>query len=283
MFALCQTFAQNLQVSGRVTSSGATSQPLSGVNITVKGTTNGTTTNATGDYIITVPQGGVLVVSFIGMSAVERTITSSGPQDFTLTSSTGTMDELVVVGYGVQKKSVVTGAISKVTASDIDNQPIMRVEQFLQGRASGLTIAAASGQPGSGATLRVRGTTSINNSEPLYVVDGIPVDNGGIDYLNTNDIESIEVLKDAASAAIYGTRAASGVILVTTKRGRAGKTTFSYNGYYGVQRTSRRLDLLNATEYATLRNEASVADGGNIIFADPASLGKGTDWQDVIF
>ncbi|MDB5200815.1 MAG: TonB-dependent receptor [Ferruginibacter sp.] len=283
LFALSQTYAQNIQVSGRVTSGGNSNQPLVAATVSVKGTNTATTTDANGNYSLSAPKNSTLVVSYTGMTAQEYRVSGSGVHNFDLQATAGTMDELIVVGYGTQKKSVVTGAISKVTASDIDNQPIARIEQFLQGRASGLTIAASSGQPGAGSTLRVRGTTSINNSDPLYVVDGIPVDNGGIDYLNTNDIESIEVLKDASSAAIYGARAASGVILVTTKKGRAGKTLFSYNGYYGVQAPSRKLDLLDATQYATLRNEASLADGGNILFANPASLGKGTDWQDLIF
>src|SRR5690606_6915862 len=155
--------------------------------------------------------------------------------------------------------------------------------QSLQGRVSGLTIASNSGQPGEGATIRVRGITTLNNNDPLWIVDGVVVDNGGINYLNQSDIASIEVLKDAASQAIYGARAAAGVILVTTKSGQAGKIRVNYNGYYGVSAPARKLNLLNATEYATLRNEALVADGGSPLFADPEALGEGTDWQDEIF
>src|SRR5699024_234870 len=130
---------------------------------------------------------------------------------------------------------------------------------------------------------RIRGTTSINNSQPLYVVDGMPVDNGGINYLDPNDIKSIQVLKDAASAAIYGTRAASGVILVTTKHGTPGDLQIHYSGYFGIQEPAKKLDLLNATQYATLRNESSIAAGNGVIFPDPQSLGEGTDWQSTIF
>ncbi len=282
VLGICHSFAQTLQVSGRVTSR---SQPLAGVSISVQGTNTAVVSDNGGNYTISVPKAGSkLIFSYIGMTTQEHIVNASGNVDISLVTSAATaMEEVVVVGYGTQKKSVITGSISKVSASDLDNQPIMRVEQFLQGRASGLTIAATSGQPGSSSTLRVRGTTSINGSDPLYVVDGIPVDIGGIDYLNPSDIESIEVLKDAASAAIYGTRAAAGVILVTTKKGRAGRTTISYNGYYGTQAAARKLDLLNATEYATLRNEASLNGGGGIVFANPASLGKGTDWQSLVF
>ncbi|HLZ87624.1 MAG TPA: SusC/RagA family TonB-linked outer membrane protein, partial [Puia sp.] len=153
----------------------------------------------------------------------------------------------------------------------------------LQGRTSGVTIAANSGQPGSSQQVRVRGTTSINASDPLYVVDGVPLDGGGLDYLNPADIESIEVLKDAASQAIYGARAAAGVILVTTKKGKAGTMRVSYDGYTGTQAPARKLHLLNAVQYATLRNESSLAGGKGIVFSNPASLGNGTDWQKQIF
>src|SRR5690606_15823886 len=144
------------------------------------------------------------------------------------------LEEVVVVGYGEQKKSVVTGAISSVKSKDLENMPVMRLEHSLQGRTSGLTITSNSGQPGAPATVRIRGTTTIGDSDPLYIVDGVQI-GGGIEYLNQADIESIEVLKDAASAAIYGARAANGVIIVTTKKGGAGQMAVNYNGYVGTQ------------------------------------------------
>ncbi|MFL5772258.1 MAG: SusC/RagA family TonB-linked outer membrane protein, partial [Flavisolibacter sp.] len=276
-------YAQNQQVSGQITSS-TSGLPLAGATIQVKGTTTGTTTDENGRFVLSVPSGfKTLLITYAGTSPREVSINNSGIINVALVEQANTLNEVVVIGYGTQKKSVVTGAISTVRGSDMDNQPIMRIEQLLQGRASGVTIAASSGQPGAGSTLRVRGTTSINNSDPLYVVDGIPVDIGGIDYLNPNDIESVEVLKDAASAAIYGARAASGVILVTTKKGKAGTMNVSYNGYYGTQQPARKLSLLNATEYATLQNEASLNSGGPILYANPQSLGEGTDWQSLIF
>ncbi|MEO7043756.1 MAG: SusC/RagA family TonB-linked outer membrane protein, partial [Ferruginibacter sp.] len=283
VLCISQVFAQNLQITGRVTSK--TNEPLVGATVAVKGGSAVTLTDANGNYSIAVPKkGSTIVVSFTGMSPQERVVNTAGSVNFNLSTTNTALEEVVVIGYGTQKKSVVTGAISSVKASDLDNQPINRVDQFLQGRASGLTVAASSGQPGSALTVRVRGTTTLNGgNDPLYVVDGVPVDVGGIDYLNPSDIESIEVLKDAASAAIYGTRSAAGVILVTTKKGRAGKTVMSYNGYYGTQAPANKLNLLDAKDYATLRNEASVAGGGSIVFANPASLGKGTDWQSLIF
>ena len=256
-FIFTSSMAQTREVTGKVIDDAG--NPVLKASVVVKNTTIGGTTNDSGVFKFVVPASAkTLEISFVGFQNAEVTITD-GMMNITLKPGFASIDEVIVVGYGTQKKSVVTGAISSVKASDLDNQPIMRIEQFLQGRASGLTVAASSGQPGAASTLRVRGTTSINNSDPLYVVDGVPVDINGIDYLNPNDIESIEVLKDAASAAIYGARAASGVILVTTKKGKAGTLLFSYNGYYGTQAPSRKLNLLNATEYATLQNEAALA------------------------
>lgn len=192
------------------------------------------------------------------------------------------IEEVVMIGYGTQKKSNVTGAISSIKASDIENIPAGKPEQVLQGRAAGVNVISNSGQPGSGATIRVRGITSFGASnDPLWVVDGIVVD--GIGWLNQSDIENIEVLKDGASSAIYGVSAARGVILVTTKKGKKGRLNLSYNGFYGIGNASRKLDLLNATQYATILNEAYVNGGQAPKFSNPQSLGTGTDWQDVIF
>ncbi|WP_346985239.1 TonB-dependent receptor [Chryseobacterium sp. POE27] len=192
------------------------------------------------------------------------------------------IEEVVMIGYGTQKKSNVTGAISSIKASDIEAIPAGKPEQVLQGRAAGVNVISNSGQPGSSATIRVRGVTSYSsNNDPLWVVDGIVVD--GIGWLSQSDIESIEVLKDGASSAIYGVSAARGVILVTTKKGKKGKLSLSYNGFFGVSNAARKLDLLNATEYATVINEGFANDGEAVRFQNPASFGKGTDWQDEIF
>jgi len=192
------------------------------------------------------------------------------------------IEEVVVIGYGTQKKSNVTGAIASIKASDIEAIPAGRPEQVLQGRAAGVNVISNSGQPGSNATIRVRGVTSYSsNNDPLWVVDGIVVD--GIGWLNQSDIESIEVLKDGASSAIYGVSAARGVILVTTKKGKRGSLNLSYNGFYGFSSAARKLDLLNATQYATIINEGFANDGKAIRFQNPSSLGTGTDWQKQIF
>jgi TonB-linked SusC/RagA family outer membrane protein len=259
--------------------------PLPGATILEKGTQNGTVTDVNGNFKLNVAnENSVLVIAFVSYRKTEVTVGKQGFISITLVEDVRGLNEVVVVGYGTQKKSVTTGAISGVTAKEFEDLPVTRVEQILQGRTSGLTIAANNGQPGEGATVRVRGITSFNNNDPLWVVDGVVVDNGGIGYLNQSDIQSIEVLKDAASQAIYGTRAAAGVILVTTKKGREGKPQINYAGYYGTSAPAKKLDLLNATQYATLRNESAAASGSTVLpYADPASLGKGTDWQSVIF
>lgn len=282
-----QSFAQSRSVTGTVTDA-SSGEALPGVSVLVKGTSTGTITDANGVFSIQVSSDqDVLVLSFVGFTKTEVLVGERTNVDVSLAPDVTTLEELVVVGYGEQKKSVVTGAISSVKAADLAGQPLTRIEQTLQGRTSGLTIAQNSGQPGSAATIRVRGITTLSDGQggnnPLWVVDGVVVDQGGIGYINQSDIESIEVLKDASSQAIYGARAAAGVILVTTKRGQAGSIKVNYNGFYGVSSPARKLDLLNATQYATLRNEASVAGGGNIIYADPQSLGAGTDWQEQIF
>ncbi|MEI7896029.1 MAG: TonB-dependent receptor [bacterium] len=287
---ISSVFAQNTYTyTGTV--SDKTGETLPGVSVVVKGTTNGAATDIQGAFKLTSSKPTeTLVFSFVGYNKQEIETPAGVPLKVVLVSSTVGLSELVVIGYGTQKKSVVTGAISKVKSTDLEYMPIVRIEQALQGRTTGVSVASSSGQPGAASTVRVRGTTTINNSNPLYVVDGVPLDNGGIDYLNSDDIESIEVLKDAASAAIYGTRAASGVIIVTTKKGKAGSLKVgsgsmqvAFNAYYGTQSPAKKLSLLNATDYATLRNEASVNGGGAVIFDNPQSFGTGTDWQSTIF
>ena len=285
---MCLTFlwtttqAQNRNITGTV-KDGGTGDLLPGVSIVVKGSSAGTITDSNGAFTIPIAEEDILVFSFVGYAKTEIPVKGQTTITIDLAPDVATLEEIVVVGYGEQKKSVVTGAISSVKASELSTMPIVRIEQALQGRVSGVTIAANSGQPGSSATVRIRGITTLNNNDPLWIVDGVVVDNGGIGYLNQSDIESIEVLKDAASQAIYGTRAASGVILITTKKGKSGGFQINYNGFFGTSAPARKLDMLNATEYATLRNEGAVAVGKPAPFSDPQSLGAGTDWQSTIF
>ncbi|WP_090224660.1 SusC/RagA family TonB-linked outer membrane protein [Lutibacter maritimus] len=278
---LC-TYSQNYEVKGNVVDTNGS--PLPGVTIVVKNTTKGASTDFDGNFTISnIEKGETLVFSYIGFTTKEVLVVNGNPMKVTLSEDTQSLDEVVVVGYGTQKKSVVTGAISSVKAEDLEGLPVERVEQALQGRVSGVVIAADAGQPGSSSTVRVRGITTFGNNNPLWVIDGVVVDSGGIGYLNQSDIQSIEVLKDAASLAIYGARSAAGVILITTKKGKQGKVNVSYNTFIGVSQASKKLSLLNAAEYGAIMNEKSVADGGPIVFSNIAALGQGTDWQDVIF
>ncbi|WP_075602663.1 SusC/RagA family TonB-linked outer membrane protein [Saccharicrinis aurantiacus] len=274
--------AQNLTVTGTVTGE-SDGLPIPGVSVLIKGTTNGTITNIDGKYSIQAVTGETLQVSFIGMQTQEIIVNSS-TINVTLGADVTDIDEVVVVGYGVQKKSVVTAAISSVSAEDLDLTNPARVEDVLKGRVSGVQITQSSGQPGADSKVRIRGVGTINNSEPLYIVDGMAV-GGGINYLNPSDIESVEILKDAASAAIYGARAANGVVLVTTKSGKKGKATISYDFSYGMQNPWNKRDVLNSKEYMTIMNETALNDGNSPMFSteEIAAAGEGTNWQDETF
>lgn len=276
--------AQDIVVKGKVLDEKGVSVP--GATILIKGTTKATTSDFDGVFEIKAPKTGTLVFSFIGYSSIQEAINGRNSITVKLKSESQDLNEVVVVGYGTQKKSVVTGAISSVKAKDLEKVPNGRIEQTLQGRVSGVVIAAQSGQPGAASTVRVRGITTFDTyggNNPLWVVDGVIVDSGGIGFVNQSDIESIEVLKDAASLAIYGARAASGVILVTTKKGKSGKISVNYTGFVGVGAPEKTLKLLNATQYGALMNEKSVAAGGPVVFPNLSVLGKGTDWQKEIF
>ena len=274
--------AQSGSVSGTVSDADG---PLPGASVVMKGINSGVTTDFDGNFSISggIDNNSILVFSYVGYESQEIVVGNQSIINVQMQEAKDYLDEVVVIGYGSQKKSVVTGAISSIKQSELKDIPITRVEQTLQGRISGITISANSGQPGSSSTVRVRGITTLGNNEPLWVVDGVIVDSGGIGYLNQSDIASVEVLKDAASQAIYGARSAAGVILITTKKGSTGKLRVNYNGYTGVSSAARTLDLLNATQYATLLNEKSVNGGGNVLFTNPESLGIGTNWQSVIF
>ncbi len=284
LLLLCAiSWAQSKTITGKVVDE--SNVGLAGASVTVKNSTTGTTTNENGEFTLSVPASAqTLVITSVGYTLKEVAIVGTTISVSLVKSDASNLDEVVVVGYGTQRKSVVTGSISSVRARDLERIPNGRIEQSLQGRVSGVTILQNSGQPGSSSTIRVRGITTFGGgNNPLWVVDGVVVDAGGIGYLNQSDIESIEVLKDAASAAIYGTRAATGVILVTTKKGKSGKLSVSYNGFYGTSAPAKVVDVLNATQYAVLLNERSVAGGGNVLFPDVTSFGKGTDWQKAIF
>lgn len=281
LFALVSN-AQQLTVSGVIKDQND-GMGLPGVNVVEKGTQNGTITDIDGKYSITVNTNSTLIFSYVGYKTLEKEVNGAAILNVDMASDLTELDELVVIGYGVQKKKVVTGAISTVKSEEITSRPILRVEEAMQGRTPGVQVTSLSGQPGEALTVRVRGTGTTQNSNPIYVVDGIRV--GGIDYLNPNDIESMDILKDAGSAAIYGASAANGVVLITTKKGKAGKVNVTYSGYYGIQNPVKQLDMLNAQQYMEYWNEAKTNSGITKPeeFFDLNEITANTNWQDHIF
>ena len=286
----------DVPISGRVT--GADGAGLPGVTVLVKGTSIGGTTNADGGFSVNAPDGSTLVFSFVGYTSQSVVVETgnNGPINITLQEDTQKLSEVVVVGYGTQQRGNVTGSIVSVSGRDIASQPVADPTQALQGRAAGVTVTQNSGAPGGagGTAVRVRGITSAGNNSPLYVVDGFPLpssDAGGnsvenqLNSINPNDIETIDVLKDASATAIYGVRAANGVVIITTKHGKAGLSNISLDAYRGVQQVWRKLQLLNAEQYAVINNESLIAKGDpiNPRLANPKALGGGTDWQDAVF
>jgi TonB-dependent starch-binding outer membrane protein SusC len=273
--------AQEVAVTGRI--SGPNNEPLAGATISVKGSNQSTTTDDAGNFRITV-QGArpVLVVSYAGMDTKEIVVTNAGPYNVFLVSQSA-LAEVVVVGYGTQKVTKVSGAISTVKAADIEKLAPVRAEEALQGKASGVNVIQ-SGSPGSKPTVLIRGIPSFTGTDPVVVIDGVPQTLTDFNSINPSDIESITVLKDAATTAIYGVKGGNGVIVVTTKAGRRNeKTEINVNVNYGRQHVMNTIGVLNASEYAAMINEGSTVSGGNVIFNDLSTIGVGTNWQDEIF
>lgn len=279
-------YAQDLTIKGKITDNSGDGLP--GVNVTVKGTQKGIVSDAEGKYQLSgVPAKATLVFSFIGYLKQETEVNNRAVIDVVLEADVKSLNEVVVVGYGTQRKIETTGSIASVKSSDLVQTPVANVAQGLQARVSGIQINQNSGSPGGNVSVRIRGTNSINGtSEPLYVVDGIQISNGGgindvspLSTINPNDIESVEVLKDASASAIYGARAANGVVLITTKRGKSGGTRVTLDSYFGIQKVTKTLPVLNAAEFAQLENEVFK----NSYYKDPASLGEGVNWQNLIF
>ncbi|NLP56891.1 TonB-dependent receptor [Lutibacter sp. B1] len=277
------SFSQEIVVKGSVTSL-SDSMPLPGVNITVVDSTNkGTITDFDGNYEISVSKDAKLQFSYVGYITQLIDIAGKTQINVSLVEDMNSLEEVVVVGYGVQKRALVTGANLQVEGESLQKLSTTNALQALQGQTSGVQITSTSGQPGEGLSVVIRGLGSTGGNGPLYVVDGVLT--GDISYLNNSDIESITVLKDAASAAIYGSQAANGVVLVTTKGGKVGNAKITFDQYFGIQNKPEKIDLLNAKEYATILNEAAVNSGKLPYFSNEeiAALGKGTDWMDEMF
>ncbi len=296
LLATSMAWAQERSVSGKVTSQ-EDGTALPGVNVVVKGTTNGTVTDAEGNYKISVPSsGGSLVFSFIGLSTTEVEIGDRTTVDVSLGLDVQQLSEVVVTGYGTQDRKTITSSITSVSAKDIAGVPMASPDQMLQGRAVGVQVSSASGTPGGGVSVRVRGSTSINaSSDPLYVVDGIPIVSSNLSAvglggqltnpiadLNPADIESMEILKDASATAIYGARAANGVVLITTKRGKNQKPKIEVNTYTGMQSLWRKPSVVDGPTFERLINESRANNGQSQLYPNPDAA-LNTDWMGQIF
>ena len=274
--------AQQRQVTGKVTSTDG--KPIPGAVVKIKGRTGGTGTNNDGVFVLNVQTGETLQVSSIGFKAREIAVPQGNSVNITLTEDNQNLEEVVVVGYGVQQKKLVTGASVQVKGDVLQNQSTTNPLQALQGQTPGVQITTATGQPGGNVKVVIRGLGTIGNAGPLYVVDGVLT--GDISYLNSADIESVDVLKDAASAAIYGSQAANGVVLITTRTGKKGQSgQITFDAYAGVQNVANKMDMLNSREYATIMNEAAINGGKQPVFTTSqiAALGEGTNWIDRMF
>ncbi|UOQ54871.1 SusC/RagA family TonB-linked outer membrane protein [Hymenobacter cellulosivorans] len=280
-------FAQNRQVTGQVLN--ATDRtPLPGVSVVIKGTTTGTATDPDGRFSLPLPADGnpTLVFSFVGFEPFEARVGDNGTvPTVQLREKTTELNDVVVVGYGTQRKRDITGSVASISAEQVAETPIARADQILQGRVSGVQVTQTNSEPGGNVSIRIRGTNSINTgNEPLFVVDGFP-GAGDLNSINPSDIESIEVLKDASATAIYGSRGANGVVLITTKKGKVGKGTINVEAYTGVQIVRHKYELMNAREFASYLNDVNA---GSQTLPQPYTqeqidaLGEGTDWQDAI-
>jgi len=301
-FGVLLNAAGQRSITGTVTHA-SDNQPIPGISVLEKGTQNGTITDAYGNYAIQVrPDATQLVFSFIGMKTVEEEIGNRNRIDVVMQDDAIGLEEVVAIGYGTIRKSDLTGSVGSVKMEEIRKNPVSSLDQSLQGRVAGVQVVQVSAQPGGSTLFRVRGGNSIYaGNEPLYVIDGMQVNSSEnlsflsapalntLSSLNPNDIESIEVLKDASATSIYGAKGANGVVLITTKRGKSGSDKVSFEAYYGMQKISNRIEVMNAEQYAILFDEAgqnaAIEDGTNYTpeFPDPASLGEGTNWQDEIY
>ena len=270
--------AQDVAVTGKVISA-ADATPLMGVSVQVQGTSKGVATDMNGAFSISAPVGAILKFTFIGYIPQEVKVAKAGMIQVKMQEDVQKLNETVVVGYGTQKKATLTGAIAVVDMSEKEGQPITNVSNALHG-TPGLFVNLSNSQPGvDRSTIRIRGVGTLSNNNPLVLVDGIEY---SMDELNPNDIESIEVLKDASATAIYGSRGANGVVIITTKKGKAGQNTLTYDAYYGTQKVLKKVDVLtSAKDWALLKNDARANSGKAPYYtqAQIDALGEGTDWQ----
>lgn len=274
--------AADTTITGRITDEG--SNPLSGANVALKSNpAKGVITDENGNFTIRAATTDVLVVTYIGFTKQEVALNGRAIVNVSLKSEAKSLDNVVVVGYGTQKRGEVTGAISSIGMDDLKDQPAASLQQALQGKSAGIQITQNSGSPGKNAQVRVRGLTSINNSDVLYVVDGVPLTANGINAIDPASIASVQILKDASSQAIYGSRGANGVVLIETKKGKRNTSNMYFNVYGGVQQVRKKLDMLSSKDFIMLNTEAYKNAGQNSPWGDPAQYNTNTNWQDAMF
>lgn len=296
--ALTSVQAQNTKtITGTITNN--TGEPLVGASVVVKGSAEGVSSDSKGEFKIVAPANATLVFSHVGYVLQEISVKDKTTLHISLMPNSNELSQVVVIGYGTVKKSDLTGSVVSVKAEDLKDVPVTSFDQALQGRAAGVQVTQLSGKPGAETSIRIRGTTSINaGNEPLYVIDGMLVNSdagdmsvgvtlgpriGALSAINPNDIESIEILKDASATAIYGSRGANGVVIITTKRGKAGKGTVTLDSYYGLQDIAHEVKVLNAEQFANFVNDAKFAANQTPVYVNPKNLGVGTDWQGALF
>ncbi|MBD2755997.1 TonB-dependent receptor [Spirosoma validum] len=285
-----------LTVSGKVTSDAG--EGLPGVSVVIKGTTTGTVTDVNGNFTLNVSDNNAtLVFSFVGFQSKEVVVNNQTTLNVTLATDVQSLSEVVVVGYGTQRRQELTTAVTSVSSKSLERQPVAGFDQALQGQAPGIQVTSPTGAPGAGINVRIRGNNSVSlSNSPLYVIDGVPVlptydrelsvgnqRPNPLNTLNPSDIQSIDVLKDGAAAAIYGLRASNGVVVITTKRGKSGKAQVSFNAYYGIQQLRKKIPLLNSRQFAQYYNDAQRAAGQSPSFTNLDSLPYNTDWQDAVY
>lgn len=275
--------AQAYPVTGKVIAK-KTLQPLSGATVSVKGTSVATTTNEQGEFRLSVTgTPATLVITYSGLQALETSVSGAATLTLEMEDAANLMEDVVVVGYGTQRVTKVSGAISTVRAADIEKMVPVRTEEAIQGRVSGVNVIQG-GSPGSKPTVLIRGIPSFSGTDPVVIIDGVPQTLTDLNSINASDIESINILKDAATTAIYGVKGGNGVIVVTTKSGRRNqKTEITANTNFGLQEVANTIGVLNASEYAAIINEGSTVAGGNVIFPNLSQVGVGTNWQNEIF
>lgn len=281
MFLSTIVFAQTKTITGKVSSENDPGG-IPGVSVVIKGTLQGTVTDLDGNFSISTEDTKTLVFSFVGMKNEEVAVAGKDQINIVLKPEVVGVDEVVVIGYGVQRKSDLTGSVSTIKADEIAKTPLMDVAQTIGGKVTGVQVTSDNGRPGSSPTIRIRGTGTLNNASPIFVVDGLIVSD--ISFLNNNDIESLDVLKDASATAIYGSRGANGVILITTKKGVQGKSSINLRSTLALSKVENTIDMVNATDYAKLRNQASFYAGEDEVpFSNPEQLGEGTDWWNELY